>query len=238
MLLSGTEAVEHMNQLLGDTPQCIYLVTQAHEYFGSRIEVATDDRLDYASILLTDDLARITLGHGKNRDPPALIHELLHIDLYLDYFPRPNRNGRDVQQVHGDLHNIVQHCVMLPTWLRLDLDQNDFVQRKNYSAGDCDLWLSKTRYVGVMAIKYLESYLNFVQTGDSKYIDWLRQCNSQLNRKYSALQVAFNQIDSWVEKGDYWSQHSYIGAFNELMALLSKEPIDGPENWEIRRQSA
>jgi len=133
LLYDGADARALILDMLSNRSPCSKLARNVTSFFGEDLRLSTYPDAAYSSVYTytVDDKVHIRLGLASDRVMESLVHELLHLELLREGFPRldihDTPQNRDAFHSHYGLFNYLQHEVMYPMYVSLGLGSSRFL---------------------------------------------------------------------------------------------------------------
>ncbi|MEO7723213.1 MAG: hypothetical protein ABIU29_00765 [Chthoniobacterales bacterium] len=137
LLPAGGNYLALMQKIVSDNVKAPELVNSLWKYFEGRIkcEIIDDDRqpsvIKFTQRVVDEkDISEVHLILRHNdRLEEALIHELLHAELYRRGYPKwyLHAQEEDLWQEGADILNLAEHIIMLPSFLSIGYREERFV---------------------------------------------------------------------------------------------------------------
>jgi hypothetical protein len=235
-------AVEDIRLAMAEKPRCLDLLSDLCGYFGSSLifekqppEIkygATHPSLDANTCLISIAIRAPT----NKRLPAAIAHEMLHVKLIKDGFPIAvslTWDSRISIDVFGDVGNFTDHAIILPEFLQLEFQPEEFFFNPDEK---CDVLDRRKNNEALMAHPQMHRFAR----GDWNKLYFEHWMAREAGFQNQVDEIAFHgrqlfpnsmtddirAMESWYERGEFRSSGTYANAINELLTLIGFGPVE------------
>lgn len=234
MFSEGTEAINHIKEILHPNEHCITLAKEVFDFYGTDFCITTgpadrhaiDPNANLSTIAFRytpnepdKDCMYINLKTNTGRDLEALTHELLHAQLRMKGFPSANiRKG----QMICDLRNHIDHMLMFQDFQRMGLDIDKFYTTDaTLTNEEFEKLIIKTKYNEVdWCYRWTCNWVDVQIFGPHRYTQWSDEQWPRVLDKFPNLRQTTPQIEEWFESGVYASPDRFIKVYEELVKIV------------------